>query len=79
MGEIIPIKSDEAAGNVLTRIHGSIHCPATDNGSCYCAGLTERDRIDIGNFLSTVADIAISVARREHGKNDAGSSLYTGE
>ena len=79
MGEIIPIRPDEEVCNGLTPIHGSIHCPATENGSCYCADLTERDRIDIGNFLSTVAEIAISVAQREHGKDHAGSSLHTSE
>ena len=66
MGEIIPIKEDSVVSDGLTPIHSSIHCPDTEDAGCYCEGMTERNRIDIENFINTLADITVSIVQREH-------------
>ena len=63
----------------LTSIHASIHCAATpDAGDLN--GNDELDRIDIDNFLCTLAEIVGSVAQREQqcGEHE-GSSLHKGQ
>ena len=55
--------------NGLTSIHQGIHWPAThiSGGS----DTHELDRIAVEAFLDTLADVAISIASREHAeKND---------
>ena len=71
---------DESGGeNGLTPIHGRIHCVATPDDD-HSNGHDELERIDIDNFLSTLAEIAISVARREQQCGDhEGGSLHTSQ
>ena len=62
-------KASKAASNGLTGIPGAIHWPAThiSGGS----NTDELDRIAVEAFLDTLADVAISIAAREHSeKND---------
>ena len=47
--------------NALTSIHGRIHCPDTNEAH---DDENELDRIDTDNFLETLAEVALSVARR---------------
>jgi hypothetical protein len=52
--------------NGLTpRIQAPIHWPPTADGGETDRKPTEMDRIDIQNFIDTLAKIALSVARRE--------------
>ena len=44
----------------LTSIHGRIHCAATQDAD----DNDELDRIAIDNFLQTLADVALSIAKR---------------
>ena len=64
-----PIKAVDSVENGLTSIHQRIHWPAThiSGGS----QSDELDRIAIEAFLDALADVAISIAAREHTeKND---------
>ena len=64
-----PRKAVDSAQNGLTSIHQRIHWPAThiSGGS----DTHELDRIAIEAFLDALADVAISIAAREHSeKND---------
>ena len=64
-----PIKAVDSASNGLTGIHQGIHWPAThiSGGS----DTHELDRIAVEAFLDALADVAISIAAREHSeKND---------
>ena len=63
------IKAEDSAENGLTGIPSAIHWPAThiSGGS----DTHELDRIAIEAFLDALADVAISIAAREHSeKND---------
>ncbi len=48
--------------DALTSIHGRIHCPDTDEAR---DDENELDRIAIDNFLDTLVEVALSVARRK--------------
>ena len=64
-----PIKAVDSASNGLTGIPNPIHWPAThiSGGS----DTHELDRIAVEAFLDALADVAISIAAREHSeKND---------
>ena len=64
-----PVKAVDSAENGLTGIPNPIHWPAThiSGGS----DTDELDRIAIEAFLDALADVAISIAAREHAeKND---------
>ena len=64
-----PINAVDSAQNGLTSIHQRIHWPAThiSGGS----DTHELDRIAIEAFLDALADVAFSIAAREHTeKND---------
>ena len=64
-----PISSQNGTGpqeesvplDALTSIHGRIHWPDTSDAR---NDENELDRIAIDNFLDTLADVALSVARR---------------
>ena len=58
-----PVNVDDKPSNALTGIHGSIHWPTTRTD--VEAGYDELDRIDIDNFLDTLAAVALSIAARE--------------
>ena len=51
--------------NGLTSIHGRIHCAATTDPE---STENQQERIDVDNFLITLAQIAIAVAAREQAK-----------
>ena len=55
-----------AAPNGLTGIPQRIHWPATQD--CDGSEIDELDRINIDNFLDTLAQIAISIASTETSK-----------
>ena len=59
-----PINAVDSAQNGLTSIHQGIHWPAThiSGGS----DTHELDRIAAEAFLDALADVAISIAAREH-------------
>ena len=59
----LPEKSDPLNG--LTSIHGPIHCAATPDAE---SSESEQEQIDVDNFLSTLAQIALAVAAREQAK-----------
>ena len=46
--------------DALTRIHGRIHCAATQQGET----LSETDKLQINHFFDVLADVALSVAKR---------------
>ena len=46
--------------NALTRIHGRIHCAATQHEET----LSETDKLQINHFFDVLADVALSVAKR---------------
>ena len=50
----------------LTSIHRGIHCAATPNTP---EELDELDQIAINNFLDTLVEIALAVARRRQQQN----------
>ena len=63
------VEAVDSAQNGLTSIHQGIHWPAThiSGGS----DTHELDRIAAEAYLDTLADVAISIAAREHTeKND---------
>ncbi len=55
-------KPEDGSGPLdgLTRIHGRIHCGATEQ----LETLSETDRIQLNHFFDVLADVALSVARR---------------
>ena len=53
---------DDTPPTGLTGIPSSIHCPATRN-KCE-VGNDELDRIDIDNFINTIAQVALAIAAR---------------
>ena len=64
-----PMRAVDSASNGLTGIPNPIHWPAThiSGGSI----TDELDRIAVEAFLDALADVAISIAAREHSeKND---------
>ena len=65
----MPFRSENDCPEGLTCIHTPIHCAATqDTGET--DGHDELERIDIDHFLSTLAQVATAVARREQQLND---------
>ena len=58
--------SQECPEEALTSIRECIHCVATQDTD----GDAEMDRIDIDNFLDTLADIAMSIARRKEEREE---------
>ena len=74
-----PVKPQKRPSEGLTSIHRRIHCTATpDTGDL--EGHEELDHIDIDNLINTLAEVAISVARREQqsGGHESGS-LHQGQ
>ena len=69
-----PTSPDSESGplNVLTPIHGRIHCSATQHNVEHEG---ELDRIAIDNFLDTLAEIALAVARRRAPANEGDGKL----
>ena len=64
-----PVKAVDSVENGLTGIPSAIHWPAThiSGGS----NTDELDRIAVEAFLDALADVAITIAAREHSeKND---------
>ena len=57
----------------LTSIHTRIHCVATTDT---LEEADELDRIDIDNFLSTLAEVATAVVRREQQADHESGSLH---
>ena len=51
----------------LTSIHTRIHCVATQDTS---DGVDELDRIEIDNFLDTLAEIAMAIAKRKEQREE---------
>jgi len=54
----------ETKEKALTSIRECIHCVATQDTE----GEDELDRIEIDNFLGTLAEIAMAIARRKEEK-----------
>ena len=63
-----PIKAEDSVENGLTCIPQRIHWPAThiSGGSV----TNELDTIAVDNFLDTLANVALSIAAREHSENN---------
>ena len=79
MGNIVPIRGRNGTHDGLIPIHPRIHYTATPDTDDR-EGDDELDRIDIENFLSILAEVAISVARREQQRGDhEGGSLHTSQ
>ncbi len=62
-----PEKSDSTNG--LTPIHQRIHCATTTDTE---SSENQQERIDVDNFLSTLARTALAVAAREQAKDGGG-------
>ena len=62
------VGAEDSVENGLTGIPQPIHWPAThiSGGS----DTNELDRIAVDNFLDTLANVAISIAAREHFENN---------
>ena len=74
-----PVYTRNGRQKGLTPIHGRIHWPATPDTD-EVNGHDELERIDIDNFLSTLAEIAAAIARREQQDNDHESgSVHQGQ
>ncbi len=58
----------EMGSEALTCIHQGIHCAATEEPEPDADTLEELNELDITNFLDTLVEIALAVARRKHGK-----------
>ena len=56
---------ESVPANGLTPIHRRIHCAARPDPE---SSENEQERIDVDNFLSTLARIALAVATREQAK-----------
>ena len=72
---------DESVPEGLTCIHSRIHCCATqETRETHESEYTEAEKVDIDNFLSTLAEVASAVARREqqHSEHES-SSLHQGQ
>ena len=79
VGEMVPFKSENDCPERLTCIHTRIHCAATQD-TTETNGHDELERIDIDNFLSTLAQVATAIARREQQLNDNESrSIHPGQ
>ena len=79
MDNIVPIRGRNGTRDGLTPMHPRIHYTATPDTDDR-EGDEELDGIDIENFLSTLAEVAISVARREQQRgNHEGGSLHTSQ
>ena len=61
MGDTDQQYPQECSDQALTCIRGCIHCVATQDTD----GIDEIDQIEIDNFLDTLAEIAMSIARRK--------------
>ena len=73
MGDVCPLKPRNAPPNGLTCIPQRIHCVATTDT---LEEADELDRIDIDNFLSTLAEVATAVVRREQQADHESGSLH---
>lgn len=69
-----PCEIENGVPQGLTCIHSRIHCVATQD-----QGDGEIDKIDIANFIRTIADVALEIARREHLGHDESSGLHQGQ
>ena len=58
-----PRNVENSAPNGLTGIPTRIHCPATQASGR--SEYDELDRIQVGSFLDTLADVALAIAARE--------------
>ncbi len=73
-----PVDPQKRPINGLTPIHGRIHCVATpDTGDL--SRYDELDRIDIENFLTTLAEVATAIVRREQQEDHESSSIHQGQ
>ncbi len=63
-----PSKKDKGA-KALTCIHESIHWTATEEPEPDKESLEELNELDITNFLDTLVEIALAVARRRQGQD----------
>ena len=74
-----PVPPQKRPPEGLTCIHPRIHCVATpDTGDLN--SYDELDCIDIDYLISTLAEVAISIARREQRRGDhEGGSLHKSE
>ena len=73
-----PVDPQKRPINGLTPIHGRIHCVATpDTGDL--SRYDELDRIDIENFVSTLAEVATAIVRREQQEDHESSSIHQGQ
>ena len=64
--QLNPLSRSEESGSVngLTPIHQRIHCAATPDTT---VDVDELDIIAVDNFLDTLAEVALAIARRrEH-------------
>jgi hypothetical protein len=72
-----PVDPRKRLSEGLTPIHGRIHCATTPDT---LEVLDELDRIDIDNFLSTLAEVVTAVAQREEQSGDhESSSIHQGQ
>ena len=72
-----PVHPQKPHSEGLTSIHTRIHCATTPDTS---GKADELDSIDIDNLINTLAEVAISVARREQQRGDHESgSLHPGQ
>ena len=62
MGDLVRFKNANDSPEGLTRIHTRIHCVATPDP---LESDDELERIATQNFLSTLAHVALTVAKRE--------------
>ena len=67
MGTPVPPREEASGG--LTSIHARIHCAATPDTADLEVN-DELERIDIDSFISALAEVASSVARREQQRID---------
>ena len=63
----------------LTCIHSPIHCVATQEPGGTTEDVSEVDWIDVDNFINTIAEVALEIARREHQVDDESSGLHQGQ
>ena len=63
----------------LTCIHSPIHCAATQEPDGLSEDGSEVDNIDVDNFIRTIADVALEIARREQRIDDESSRLHKGQ
>ena len=63
MGDVKPIRSEDAPPQGLTSIHRRIQCSTAPDTSE--DGYSEADMIIVKNFLNTLADVALAIAARQ--------------